>query len=279
MTKNLILVMVGIVIGAFAMRFFDSSPDTASSDSAQQLTPNSLTTSAESPGEVTQPGFQQGVDLNEVEILPTEEVAAELNAAEVIVENSTTSIPAETASVIEIGNTETEGQTADNGLPAGTDNIGLPPLLPEQYHFMFEQPADRPITPTERATLFAAEARDETWAYTMELGISQHAAVATPVGTVIEYVECRASACMMAGYIQPGFEDGTGALIEEMRQTGWWQLGGETISLSRGQNGQSRFVSFMNREDVGEPEPVPVEPGQEEVEIRTQDQTDSGARA
>ena len=280
MTKNLLLVLIGIIIGAVAMRSYDSSSDLELRADIQQQPMSPLSASGDSRIELTQQLDPRSGEIVEVEDpAPQQFTAAERSVAEDLLENSTAPNRVETAGVAGVSSPEIETQTENISEPRGTEDRGLPLLIPEEYRSMLEPPANRRITFEERISRFAAEARDESWAYTMELGINQHVAVATSVGTVIEYVECRATACMMAGYIQPGFENGSSELIGEMSSTGWWQLGGTTISRNGGQNGENRFVSFMVRDRDGEIETVPVEPQQDQIESTTQDETASSERA
>jgi len=126
---------------------------------------------------------------------------------------------------------------------------------------MLEPPSRRGLAPYELVARFAGEPRDESWAYTMELGINQHLTASTSLeGTVVEYVECRTTACVMAGYVQPGMEDSSQELIREMSATGWWQLSQATMSSSSNDDGTRRFVRIIPRtegdffEDVSESE-------------------------
>ncbi len=279
MTKNLVLLLVGIFIGAVAMRSYDSSTDSQLSERAQQQSLSPLSRSGDSQIEVTQQSDQQNGEIDETENPGSQQsAAAERSVAENLIENSTTPNRVETAGVAGVGSPGFETQTEDISQPRVIEGRGLPPLLPEDYYFMLEPPEDQPITTAERAVRFAEEARDESWAYTMELGINQHVAVATPVGTVIEYVECRTTTCMMAGYTQPGFENGSRALIGEMGRTGWWQLGGETVSVSRGRNGENRFVHFLTTDQDSGTETVPLEPQEDPMESTTQNETASSER-
>lgn len=132
--------------------------------------------------------------------------------------------------------------------PAQIGDATLLPLLPEAYYSLLEPPNRRALAPHELAARFAGEPRDEAWAYTMELGMNQHIAGSPNLGgTVIEYVECRTTACLMAGYVEPGFENTSQNLIREMSTTGWWQLSPGTMTRMSLDDGVPRFVHVIPR--------------------------------
>ena len=124
--------------------------------------------------------------------------------------------------------------------------------LPEKFKYLVEpQPvAKRRLTPQENHEFFSQDTRDESWAYTMELGIREYlAANQNANGTVVEYVECRSRMCEIAGVVYPGGQDDFSEHLEVMRQSGWWQLSNSHHSSGANVDGEYRFVSFIPRED------------------------------
>ena len=164
MTKNLFLLLIGFIIGAVAMRSYDSSSESGLSEEVQQQAADTFSASGNSQIEVTQQLDQQSGEVDESEHpAPQQAAAAAGGSAEDLLENSTAPNQVEIAG---LNSPEIDVQAENTALPA--DDRGLPPLLPEEYDFMLEPPEERPLTAAERARIFAAEARDETWAYTMD---------------------------------------------------------------------------------------------------------------
>jgi hypothetical protein len=125
------------------------------------------------------------------------------------------------------------------------------PGLPEAYQDLLEpQPVSRRrMTPQENHSFFSQDSRDESWAYTMELGIKQFlAANQNSDGALIEYVECRSRMCEVAGVVHAGGQDDFSDQLEAMRQSGWWQLSNSHSTAGANIDGVYRFVTFIPRD-------------------------------
>jgi hypothetical protein len=91
---------------------------------------------------------------------------------------------------------------------------------------------------------FARDVRDETWASTMEAGITVWAGGLDGREMVIDYVECRSKYCLIAGYELRG----NTAQIGDLPAAGWWQADGSLSShMVSGRDGRTDFVLFVDR--------------------------------
>jgi len=103
--------------------------------------------------------------------------------------------------------------------------------MPSHYKEMIGPVRPRQVAFSERHANFASEPRNEPWAFAMETGINDFIAkLDPPLGLVVEYVECRARTCEIAGYRTGGDSD-DGRALNHLVQQPWWQ-GGNAISSS-----------------------------------------------
>lgn len=135
--------------------------------------------------------------------------------------------------------------------------------LPAAYISMVEpRPLPENLTVQEMYLDFNTDERDESWAYPMELGITQHIARrGSELGMTIEFVECRSRFCTIAGIVHDGGQPTVNILLGEMTQSGWWQTFGGASTVGTSQDAEYRFVSIFPREESdatrgpGTPEP------------------------
>ncbi len=109
-------------------------------------------------------------------------------------------------------------------------------------------PAVQPPTFGEKFKDFEAEPIDVPWAEAMEVGMNNFVAARGPdYGSVIEFIQCRTSKCVLAGYTIPNHEGLSASIIGELRRQSWWQGGGSSSSnLSTGDD-RTSFVILIDR--------------------------------
>lgn len=102
--------------------------------------------------------------------------------------------------------------------------------LPMKYAEQIGVARSRRPSFSERHAQFAAEQRNESWAFAMEAGIQNFlAAHAADSGIVIESVECRSKSCEVAGYVSDE-SDGINSTIYGFTSEHWWD-GGNSVSV------------------------------------------------
>ena len=131
------------------------------------------------------------------------------------------------------------------------------PQIPEQYRQTIG-PVVRPPTFGERFRAFEAEPVDVPWAQAMETGLNDFMAVQGPQSSsVIEFIQCRSTACVIAGYSIPTQEGLDASILGDLRKQSWWE-GGHTSStrLSR-DDGSISFVILLDRSTGNTPVAAP----------------------
>ena len=123
------------------------------------------------------------------------------------------------------------------------------PMIPESYRETIG-PVVRSISFGERIQDFEAEPVDVSWAQAMEIGINDFIASHGPeYGEVFEFVQCRSSSCVLAGYTIPGYESQGASVIGTLRRQPWWQASGRASSTHRDGEGRISFVTIIRRYD------------------------------
>ncbi len=112
-------------------------------------------------------------------------------------------------------------------------------------------PREKPewLTPQELYQRFTDDARDESWAYPMELGINQYVSAHGPdIGAEFEFVECKGRYCTVAGVVYGGGQTQVNRFIGDLTQSGWWQgdSGNSTVGFSN--ENEYRFVTIFSRD-------------------------------
>ena len=125
-----------------------------------------------------------------------------------------------------------------------------PPIrLPPKYRALIGPVTPRPVTFSEEHARFANEPRDEAWASSMESGLSAYiASYGAGQGTVIEYIECRARHCELAGFVSGDGQLDMAGVLRGVRSEGWWQGGNKLSQINAFKDGQDRFVVLINRQ-------------------------------
>lgn len=143
---------------------------------------------------------------------------------------------------------DTEAIASPKKAPAAITMSGQAiPEIPESYRETIG-PAVEHISFGERFRDFEAEPIDESWAYAMEMGINDFVAAHGPEsGEVFEFVQCRSSNCVLAGYTLHGQEPQGASVIGELGKQPWWQGGQEASSTFRGGEDRISFVIFIPR--------------------------------
>lgn len=122
--------------------------------------------------------------------------------------------------------------------------------LPGEYASLLGQSdGPRRMTPAENEEFFSEDARDEQWAYTMEVGLKEYFASSLPgEGMAIEHLECRSRMCRIAGLVYPGYENNMDVHLDRMRHSGWWQLSESQRTVGAGNaDGVYRFITYIPR--------------------------------
>ena len=102
----------------------------------------------------------------------------------------------------------------------------------------------------ERVGQFQTEPRDEIWASAMEAGINSYVAASAPTaGAVFEYIQCRSTACILAGYVIDGKERQSASMLGELQSQGWWDGGNSSHSMGGTVGEQDAFVILFPRYD------------------------------
>lgn len=116
-----------------------------------------------------------------------------------------------------------------------------PILLPPAYEDHI-RPKRRQVSFADIHNLFKNEPRDEPWAAAMESGINHYLANSgSGDWAVVEYVECRARICEIAGY-RTGTENHPKELVDEFVSSGIWH-GNPRVHLDRfGEQDIKRFM-------------------------------------
>ena len=127
--------------------------------------------------------------------------------------------------------------------------------MPQIYDELLAPPR-RQVTIEDMHARFKAEPRDEVWATAMEAGLSHHFANSgSGDWAVVEYIECRAQTCEIAGYLIEGNELHPSKLVEGVVQSGWWQ-GGDSVASSRHKgSGPERFVLILMHSPISDHSP------------------------
>jgi hypothetical protein len=178
-------------------------------------------------------------------------------------------------SLAQVGQAETEGRSGvfpdasrpssespvisatERNISASADSLGR--VIPEPYLSMVK-PRSMPerLTTQELYKGFLDDARDESWAYPMELGINQY--IARRGGdfeAAFEFVECRSRYCTIAGVVYSGGQETVNEFMAEMTQSGWWEINGGASTVGTSSDSEYRFVSIFARsaEDANRKEP------------------------
>ena len=119
--------------------------------------------------------------------------------------------------------------------------------IPESYRRTIG-PVVQPPTFGERFKAFEAEPIDGPWAQAMEAGMNNFVAAHGPdYGSVIEFIQCRTSICVIAGYTIPNHEGLSASIIGELRKQSWWQGGNSSSSNLGSEDGRTSFVILIDR--------------------------------
>jgi hypothetical protein len=125
--------------------------------------------------------------------------------------------------------------------------IATPEPIPDVYRDIVGPLAEQTSGPEpyDLYVAFARDVRDEPWAAAMETGIANWSAGKNPSAElVIDYVECRSSICVVAGYSSTG----STAFLGSMRDEGWWQAEGALMAVFHsGHDGSAEFLKFVTR--------------------------------
>jgi hypothetical protein len=173
-------------------------------------------------------------------------------------------IPNEVATVLEKSKLDTPLPPPIT-LPSGnqdakeTSTIGKPsgPQIPEQYRQTIG-PVIRVPAFGERFMAFEGEPVDVPWAQAMETGLNDFIAVQGPQSSsVVEFIQCRSTACVIAGYSIPNQEGLDASILGDLRKQSWWE-GGRTSSthLAR-DDGTRSFVILIDRSSEVPPMAAP----------------------
>lgn len=121
------------------------------------------------------------------------------------------------------------------------------PQIPEQYRQTIG-PVVQPPTFGERFKAFEDEPVDVPWARAMETGLNDFIAVQGPQNSsVVEFIQCRSTACVIAGYSIPNQEGLDASILGDLRKQSWWE-GGRTSSTHLGRDDGTRsFVIMIDR--------------------------------
>jgi len=93
---------------------------------------------------------------------------------------------------------------------------------------------------------FESEPVDEPWAWAMEHGLNDFIAVHGPrSGEVFDFVQCRSSYCVVAGYKLDSMEASGASIISELTSQSWWQGGASAYSSSSSEQDRRRFVVLL----------------------------------
>ena len=99
-------------------------------------------------------------------------------------------------------------------------------VIPEIYRPAIG-PANPPLTFGEEYELFSREAIDSVWAQPMENGINSYLATqGASSGFVFDFVQCRSTACVIAGYtVNDSADSDYQSIVKGMLNKGWWDAG------------------------------------------------------
>jgi hypothetical protein len=130
---------------------------------------------------------------------------------------------------------------------ATVDSMGRE--LPEAYAALVKpNPVPKKLTVQEMYKKFSNDARDEAWAYPMELGINQYMSErGNDFGVAFDFVECQSRHCTIAGVVYGGGQPEVNEFMTEMTQRGWWQTSGENHTVAFSTGDEYRFVSIFPR--------------------------------
>ena len=119
--------------------------------------------------------------------------------------------------------------------------------IPDNYRDTIG-PASRQPTFAEQYQQFEAEPIDGSWAAAMENGLNNYTAVHGPAsGEVFEFVQCRSSYCVVAGYKIEGDERTGASIIGDLARQPWWQGAASAYSSWGREDDQQRFVVLLPR--------------------------------
>jgi len=103
----------------------------------------------------------------------------------------------------------------------------------------------------ERVGQYQQEPRDEVWVSAMEAGINSYVAASAPTaGAVFEYIQCRSSACILAGYVIEGKERQSASILGELQSQGWWDGGNSSHGMGGAVGELDAFVILLPRYDL-----------------------------
>lgn len=152
-------------------------------------------------------------------------------------------------------------QHVDRSLDTTTEQLSTPPPapiarheevsleIPESYRATIG-PVVQHISFGEKYRDFEAEPIDGSWAYAMESGISDFIAIHGPEsGEVFEFVQCRSSNCVLAGYTLLGREPSGASVIGQLSRQPWWQGGQKASSTHNSGEDRTSFVVLIPRID------------------------------
>ena len=121
--------------------------------------------------------------------------------------------------------------------------------FPEAYRSMV-RPRVTGANLRAQFALFESEPRDEPWAQAMEAGMNTYLAAFGPdTGTVFEFVRCRSSLCVLAGYVVEGHKLQSSNMMGEMIKQGWWDGGHASQMTGRKVGEHDSFVIILPRYD------------------------------
>jgi hypothetical protein len=165
-------------------------------------------------------------------------------------------LPPEEVATVALGQTDLEGSTYHaNGSPpsdrgAASLDVSIPaPVIPGSYRDTIG-PIVAHKSYGEQYRDFEAEPIDGSWAQAMEIGINDFIAIHGPSSNeVFEFVQCRSSNCVLAGYKDPSQEPQGASIIGDLSRQPWWQGGGSASSTNTIKDGRRSFVIFISRYD------------------------------
>ncbi len=121
------------------------------------------------------------------------------------------------------------------------------PEIPESYRATIG-PVVQHVSFGEKYQDFEEEPIDEPWAIAMETGINDFIAIHGPAsGEVFEFVQCRSSHCVLAGYTLAGQEPRGASVIGQLSDQPWWQGAREASSTYSSGNDRTSFVILIPR--------------------------------
>lgn len=127
------------------------------------------------------------------------------------------------------------------------DELPTTPTIPDAYRKALG-PVVRHKSFGERYEEFEAEPIDGAWAQAMEYGINDFIAVHGPSSNeVFDFIQCRSSSCVLAGYTDLGREPNGASIIGDLSRQSWWQGGGRASSTNSVDGSRRTFVIFIAR--------------------------------